>query len=38
VGVCGKLPREENTTMIASDVQQRIDAVSEQLTNLRGYL
>jgi len=24
--------------MIASDVQQRIDALTEQLANLRGYL
>jgi len=24
--------------MIASDVQQRIDTLAEQLTNLRGYL
>jgi len=24
--------------MIASDVQQRIDTLTEQLTNLRGYL
>ncbi len=27
-----------NTPMIASDVQQRIDRLAEQLGNLRGYL
>jgi len=34
---CGIVPGKEHA-MIASDVQQRIDTLAEQLANLRGYL
>ena len=31
-------PRKGNLTMIASEVQQRIDQLADQLQNIRGYL
>jgi hypothetical protein len=31
-------PRKGNPPMIASEVQQRIDQLSDQLQNIRGYL
>jgi hypothetical protein len=31
-------PRKGNPLMIASEVQQRIDQLADQLQNIRGYL
>jgi hypothetical protein len=36
--LCYHVDRPGNAAMIASDAQQRIDRLAEQLGNLRGYL
>lgn len=35
---CDRLTSRQEPTMIATDMQQKIDVLAEQLANLRGYL